>query len=314
MITVLLTILKIIVIILLCVLGLILAVLTLVLFVPVRYRITACKKAEDEVPVRVSFQVTWLLHSLNAAFRYPEQAYLRVRLFCFTIFSTNREAKEKKSGKQEREKPEAGGKAAKQEDEPKEQAGTEYTKTQESTEYTREQTAEKEKSGEDAKEEEEPEQSRSAMLHSFLKKLLDILKNIQYTIEKICGKIKEVIKNIRYYLEIVQSDPFKRAFSSCGGEALSLLRSVFPYRIRGSLLIGTGDPAGTARIIGLQGILYPLIGDHIIITPDFEHTVMEGNLSVRGKITLFRAVKTALKIYFNKDLRKVIRLLKKEAA
>lgn len=81
MITVLLTILKIIGIILLCVLGLILAVLTLALFVPVRYRITACKKAEDEVPVRVSFQVTWLLHSLNAAFRYPEQAYLRVRLF-----------------------------------------------------------------------------------------------------------------------------------------------------------------------------------------------------------------------------------------
>ena len=167
---------------------------------------------------------------------------------------------------------------------------------------------------EEGQEEGKEEPNWIRKLRAFVHRIMEILKNIKYTIQKICDKIKGITKNIRYYVEIIQSDAFLRVWRVCGGEALKLLRSVLPGKARGRLLVGTGDPASTAQIIGIHGILYPLIGDHIMVIPDFERTIVEGELLLKGKLTVFRALKTALIIYFNKDLRKVIRLLKKEAA
>ena len=78
-------------------------------------------------------------------------------------------------------------------------------------------------------------------------------------------------------------------------------------------MIGTGDPASTGQVIAIYGILYPLLGNHIDIIPDFEQQIVEGDLLIKGKITLFRLVKTAWIVYFNKDLRRLIKLLKREA-
>ena len=60
--------------------GLILVILLLVLFVPVRYKLTARRKPEEE-PIAAEVKVTWLLHIISVAFSYPKAAYVRVRLF-----------------------------------------------------------------------------------------------------------------------------------------------------------------------------------------------------------------------------------------
>ncbi|MDE6963832.1 MAG: DUF2953 domain-containing protein, partial [Lachnospiraceae bacterium] len=117
-----------------------------------------------------------------------------------------------------------------------------------------------------------------------------------------------------YYINIIKSDTFVRAFGVCSKQALSLLKSIGPRKVTGSLVIGTGDPAGTGQVMAAYGILYPLIGDHIAVTPDFERQIVEGDLLIKGKITVFRAVKTAWIIYFNRDLRRLIQLFKREAA
>ena len=38
-----------------------------------------------------------------------------------------------------------------------------------------------------------------------------------------------------------------------------------------------------------------------------------GESAVKGKITVFKALKMAIKVYFNKDIKRVIRLLNREA-
>ena len=332
MITVLLTILKIIGIILLCVLLTLFCVLLLVLFVPVRYRIETVRREGEETPFRVLLKVTWLLHILNAAFRYPGEDGLRVRVFGFTVFPARRKekAKEKETEKEEEPRDDETEKAANPQDGETKKAqemadGQEEGKPAGGGEVTGSQEREKEaqtespkgEAGQEAEEEEETEEGEPnwiRKLRAFVHRHLERLKNIKYTIQKICDKIKEITKNIRYYVEIIQSDAFLRVWRVCGGEALKLLRGVLPGKIKGRLLVGTGDPASTAQIIGIHGILYPLIGDHIMVIPDFERTIVEGELLIKGKLTVFRALKTAIIIYFNKDLRKVIRLLKKEAA
>lgn len=298
MISILLTIIKIIGIVLLCVFLLLVTVLFLVLFVPVRYQIRGCREEEDEAPVRAAVKITWLLHVINVAFRYPEEAYIKVRVFCFTVFSTRKgpetvsEEKEALAGKQGRTKetkPRAEEKPAGEED-------------REIPENKLDEKADI------------PEMEEPIKISGFLKKLFEILKNIKYTISQICDKIKHMIKNTGYYIKILKSDTFRRAWSLCSREALGLLKTILPRKLTADFTIGTGDPASTAQILSIEGILYPLVGNRISITPDFEHSIVEGSFFIKGKITVCRLLLIAVKVYFNRDLRRVIRLFKKEAA
>ena len=295
MISIFLTILKIIGIVLLSLLLLLVTVLLLILFVPVRYRVSGFRKQGDEVPVNVALKVTWFLHIVNVAFRYPEEAFIKVRLFCFTIFSTDKE----QTGKKKKEQKDLSEEAIDKEEKPK------TVTAGEETDHLEEELKEKEEAFE---KEDDPK------ISNFIKKLFSILKNIKYTICQIYGKIKHIIKNIRYYIRILKSDTFKRAWSFCSREVFILLKSILPRKFSADFVVGTGDPASTAQILSIQGILYPLVGEHINITPDFEHSIVEGNFFVKGKITVWRILLTAVRVYFNRDLRRVIRLFKKEAA
>ena len=80
------------------------------------------------------------------------------------------------------------------------------------------------------------------------------------------------------------------------------------------MLIGTGDPAGTGQVFAVYGILYPFLGSQIVVTPDFERKVIAGEIQVKGKAAVFHLLKAAWIIYFNKDLRHILKMFKREAA
>lgn len=346
---VILTILKIIGIILLVALGLILFLLLLVLFVPIRYRIDASKDAEGEQQIHALIKVTWLLHLLNIRFLYPEEAYLRVRIACFTLFRSDQPTKEAASSKKN---------AAAEKKKESEAKTVKTSKASREAEDTLLATEDVEGSGEqpqtmdedgwsridntqikpDEKKEGElkdaPKNQTENATHTetdseestskwellrekilwCIQKLWKLLKNIRYTIQSIYDKIRNIIHHIRYYYRVLQSELFRRTWEKYSKEALCLLKCIAPRKIKGYLHIGMEDPATTGQILGYYGMLYPLIGEHIDVVPEFEHVILEGSLKIRGNITLFQAVRIACTIYFDKDLQKLIRLLKREVA
>ena len=346
---VILTILKIIGIILLVVLGLILFLLLLVLFVPIRYRIDASKDAEGEQQIHALIKVTWLLHLLNIRFLYPEEAYLRVRIACFTLFRSDQPTKEAASSKKN---------AAAEKKKESEAKTVKTSKASREAEDTLLATEDVEGSGEqpqtmdedgwspidntqikpdektEAKLKDAPKNQTENATHTetdseestskwelrrekilwCIQKLWKLLKNIRYTIQSIYDKIRNIIHHIRYYYRVLQSELFHRTWEKYSKEALCLLKRIAPRKIKGYLHIGMEDPATTGQILGYYGMLYPLIGEHIDVVPDFDHVILEGTLKIRGNITLFQAVRIACTIYFDKDLQKLIRLLKREVA
>lgn len=309
----LLTILKIIGIVLLVVLLTILVLLLFVLFVPIRYEVRGSRRMEDDVPARIVVRAHWLLHIINVSFRYPEAAYVRVRIFCFTIFSTMQpgpEAEKKKETAQDAAQHTGHGTditVEKKHEMPHNMSPDEQVEDV-SMKFSDGKIG---KNSEENPREENVEEESSPKFLQFFLKLFEILKNIQYTIQKICDKIKHIIKNIRYYINVIQSEPFCSAWGVCSGEVLGLLQSIRPRKLEGSFTVGTGEPASTAQILAIHGMLYPLIGEHITVIPDFERFVIEGQFLIKGRIALFRFLKTAGRLYFHKDLRKVIRLFKK---
>lgn len=324
MIPVILNILKIIGIVLLVLLAVVLILLLLVLFVPIRYKGRIWQKPvpdqeqADTNGLKAILRAFWLLHIVNVSYSYPDAAYVRVRVFCFTVYSSNvKNEKEEKQGKKDKRKQDRqeDKKIADEDTETSKKASeTEIQRTEDHFEEVKAKEAEQDDKRDAQQEDEQRDDRQKYSFVSFIQKLLEKLRNIKYTILQICDKIKHIIANIGYYIEVIKSDTFGRAWGICSVEVISLLKKILPGKIKGRLLIGTGDPASTGQVLAAYGMLYPLIGGRIDLEPDFENKIIDGELLLKGKITVIRALKTAFVLYRNKDLRKVIKLFKREAA
>ena len=303
--TVLLLILKIFGMTLLILLGILLVLLLIVLFVPVRYQGSGSKKEGDPVPVYVQLKATWMLRIVRVSFIYPEEAFLKVRVLFFQILPVGKKKKRESIKKKDNKGcagPEAG-KTSGQRD-----PDTENIPDQKPDAECAASNAEDKDLDRDTNRGEE-----SSTLPDFIRKLFSAIRNIKYTIRKIYDKIRHIIRNIRYYINILQTESFKRAFILCKEQLFRLLKTVLPRKVSGTFTIGMEDPAATGQILSTFGILYPLIGESITVIPDFEKPVIEGSFRFKGKITVFILIRIAARFYFHKDLKRVIRLFKKEA-
>ena len=314
--SILLTILKVIGLILLCILSFLLILLLTVLFVPVRYRVKGVRKAPDFEPVDLQLKVSWLLQILSVHYHYPKPGYFIIRLFGLKIYTTDPDKPIKTKKKRKRKNSEGENVPEAEMVQTQESAVTEESAPEEENTTTEgsvgeEDTSETDSVESESIETESEEADEEPTLKKFFQKLIDILQNIRYTFQKIYDKIKEILHNIKYYTEMIQSDSFQNAFRYSKNELWKLIKKLIPGKIKATLLVGTGDPASTGNILAIHGILYPLIGNHVVITPDFENKIVEGDFLVKGKITLFRILITALRIYFHKDIRRLIKEFKK---
>ena len=329
-----LSILKIIGIILLVLLCLALLIILLVLFVPIRYRMEASKEAEGEQQIHAVVEATWLLHLLNIRFRYPEKAYIHARLAWITLFRSDQQKKNESESESDTKQTKPTSKeenpavADKKTDMLSEfESESMADSTSESVliidttlEVKRGAESDSDSDLNSVSDSEEPPENTSKLklltekVIWCARQIWKLVKNIRYTIQSFYDKIRKIVKRFRYYYKIIRSDLFRRAWEKCSGEVMRLLKSIAPQSIKGALHIGMEDPATTGQILGYYGILYPIIGGSIDVVPDFDQTICEGDIKIRGHITLFRVVKTACVMYFNKDIRRVIRLFKREVS
>jgi hypothetical protein len=153
-----------------------------------------------------------------------------------------------------------------------------------------------------------------AMIKAVRDKIVGLFNKIRYTTKEIYAKIKDVVENISYYVEIIKSDRFKKAIKLCWRQLGAIVRSIRPTKLKAQLVFGTGDPASTGQILEFYSILYPFIGNNVVITPDFEAKIMEGEFLIKGRVTVIVLLRAAWTIYRDKNIRKLIKLLKREVS
>lgn len=346
MLHILLLILKIIGIILGILLGVLLICCCLALFVPVRYQLEAKRKQEEgSPPVEMQVKITWLLHLVNIRLHYATKLQLRARIFLFTVFSLPQKQKAKKK-KRRRKGSEKSSKAAKEkkdiqkeiknDDLEKEHVEEPVKEEQHAEESTKEEQHAKEpikeerhiKEGQHVKENKIEEDGikdqnnntdensgkvkKKFSFKELAAKICRFFQNIWYTIIGICDKIKKIRENIEYYLDVLQSDAFLKSYALCKKELGRILSYIKPRKVQADLMIGMGDPAATAKILSYYGMLYPIIGGNVNIVPDFDEKRIEGNVLIKGKLKLFTFLRAAFHIYFSKDIKRLLKLFKKE--
>lgn len=315
MIHILLLLLKIIGITLLSLLGLILLIILVVLFVPIRYSLNV--EADQSVEARAC--VSWLLHLIHAKAVYDGTFGIVIRVFGIPVkrIPAPEDKKPKKSkDKQKEKRTESETKTASGEatcSEPGETAVLSETVTSEEDKRTEADNT-SDANEEDAESEDEKKEKLSLFqkLVQFVRAVRAFFSKILYTIQNICGKIEKVKELIGYYSEVLKSEEGQRTFALAKRELGRLLKHIAPTKLRGSLTIGMDDPAATGQIIAIVSMFYPIYGNNVSITADFEEKCMRGSLYLKGRIRILTLIRIAWRVYFNKDIKTFLHMLKRE--
>ena len=302
-------ILKIIGIILAVILGLILLVICIVLFVPICYK-ADLHGSGNARELTVHAKVSWLFGLIKAVFALENgKTDLSVRI-AWKKFGDSDPVEDKAEDRIE-EKPKPEKKSVMQEKqviqgEEKQddttnritdkavEDQTEKAEKSEQTAKTRPESTEKKQ----RKKKDRKEDSDSAS------KIEQIMEKIKCTYHKFCDKINEITEKKDKMSDFLTDETHKNAFLKLKNEAFHLLKKLKPKKIQGEITFGFEDPSLTGRLLAWISMIYPWIGEHTDITPDFEHRTLSGDLSIRGRLYVITPVVTAIRLILSKAVRR----------
>lgn len=319
MVSILFTVLKIIGIALLIIFGLVLFILLLILLVPVRY--SGSGSYQDGL-LAGGLRASWLLHlvSVRGEFQNKNEQVLHIYLKIFGIpfYDNLRERSPKrkhKKVKSTKNKTEGSSEIQAAEEIIPE---TDYAKEQ-SSDFVENSNTE----ADTAQADDFPKKivNRNGRKIGIIHKIKNIFtnfvkffKNIKFTFNKVCDTIVKIKCNIKYYLKVLQLDSTKRAFSACQKQLVHVLQKVLPRKYRVNLHLGFDDPAVMGEVLAVWGMFYPLHLGNIAIQPEFEQSVVEVDLSFQGHVSAVVFVRAACILFFDKDIKRLIRHLRHSEA
>ena len=361
MLSIIFLILKILGILLLILLLLILFFAVVVLFVPVRYRLTASRYEK----LKGELLVSWLLRGISLRIFYDGRALARGKVLWFRLFekqlwpfeeeeaggefgeaaepteigrpkaeAREREEKWPEAERPESEQPEAGEteepdglgkKKAEHPPLPQEEEGKE--------EEFEERLRATELSPSEGREKEEPDPALSGPSNPGIRLLLGRLKEtVKRFTRKLIGKISGFFRDFHQSLkripkiwteiknklangrqsfermrEIFTNEENREVFRLLVSRGKKLFRHVRPRKIKGKLQFGFSDPYRTGQVLTAVSPFYGLYAKELELIPDFEHEVLKGEISVKGRIRMGVVLWTGIRLFLNKNFRRLLK-------
>lgn len=333
MLHILLMILKIIGIILLAIIGIALLIVILILFVPIRYRIQAHRYDDTMAKVNVS----WLLSAIRFTLKYNgAEVDTKIRILGFDGSKfINGDTKQKQediidyTNEEEKTEPKMEPKACDTDalDENKSDNVSNNTNgigksddtnkdngidTEDSTNTDNGIDTEDSINQSDISSSKEQKKKNTRKPKNIFSRLVFKAKKIYHKFKTWCKKLMNMLKkadDIKTKLlalaEFIDSREFKDNFAFAKVQLGRLFKHIMPLKHRIKLEFGTGSPDTTGEILGALAVIMALTGMNIQVMPDFDNAIFRGEIYMKGRIRLFNILIIALKVYFNKELRRV---------
>ncbi len=201
--------------------------------------------------------------------------------------------------------------------------GTDYSDSERTARTPSGDLEEAEHSSSDSTEEplENEETDQAAAKQNIFKKLVgkirELIDRIKELYESLKAKIVSIIDSIRTkkedlsekidsFYEIVNDEDNRELVRFLWEQLKKLLRIIKPKKGKLYVHYGMDNPETTGKIAMYLAVLYGWLGIDINILPDFEQKIMEGELNLKGSIRLFGIVVIGLKVYTNKQFKKVV--------
>ena len=307
MLAVIITILKITGIVLLSILALVLLIVCLILFVPIRYRIDAAKPSPED-DITAAAKVTYLLHIISGGASYDKEFDKYARLFGIKIWPRHKKTDEAVTTGE-----------TSQSSEPSYDSAT-IADNDPTLEYHNEEADHKPVNEEDYSIDWNTDDESAASLEDDVdddEDIFDIIDRIIGTVSDkygdITGKYETIRKEIRFWDKMANDTRNRNAVALIKDLVLKLLKKIAPRKVKGLVHFGFDDPATTGKILMYLALIYPVLPRKLKVEPDFEDALVYGNCLIKGKITLFFPVVYFIRIYFNRDFKRMWRIYKKHS-
>ncbi len=278
MLAVILFILKMIGLLLLIILGAAVLALLLVLLVPFRYQAEGSFYGKPAAEAKI----TWLLRMLSVTVRYETEPDLVIRMFGVRL--------KKRSSKEE--------KAPEDKEEPRETTVKPQVSKSESVKSPDRKSV--------------SEQKKTARRSAQKQKKASVPKAKKVSaIERIRNKVQEIKEKKDEIMEILHNEEYRKTFRLVKRQLFSIIRHILPQKLQGRIRFGFDDPFKTGQILTYVSPFYGLYAKHLELIPVFEESVMEGELNMKGRIRIGTIAVKAVRLVFDKNIRKLIRKVRK---
>ena len=304
-----LLILKIIGILLLSIISLLLIIIALILFVPIRYRIIANKFEDSDFYAEI--KLTWLLHFINILIKYTDDLYYRVRVILIPIKKSDNLKKHKNNSKKTKLDPNDTKSIDEGENISDESANEDISDNEISKDKEEIVSTSDLDENDDDNIKFDENKGIIYKIRFVLTKFFEFLFNIKEKLNEAYNTVVNIVKDIDYYINALKDERNKKVISLCLSQASSIINNIKPKVFNGNLTIGIDDPYTMGQILSIYGILFPIIHDKITINPVYDKEVIEGDLYIKGRISVFVLIRAAIKIYFNRDYKRMIKIFKK---
>lgn len=148
----------------------------------------------------------------------------------------------------------------------------------------------------------------TASVQNKIRGIWQKLKNFHKTLQKIRS-------NVNWWKTFLEHPRVKAALSLVWKHAKFLLKHIFPTRTEGKIIFSSEDPAVSGTVLAVLGMTIPFHKNCVEIVPLFNgENYLRGNISARGRIYGFVFVRAAVVIYFDKNIKYVIKRWKTRRA
>lgn len=315
--------------ILLAILLILVLLVCIALFVPLRYEVEASGKDKVE-SLKAKVRFSFLLHLISGNAQYEqEQLKWNVRIAWKRLQSEGETATNSEFVTAEKPAEEQTDiEKTSEETVPAQPIEEQVTCASVSEEITRnpiasaegkadKETDEKENSKQSAKSNKEDETSKKKKVKSETsgkkkaKNETSLFQRLSKKWEEVSGKLKSLTRKKDLIKSFLSSEVHQNAFKKVGKELKRLLLRLKPQKIRGRVDFGFEDPYWTGKTLAWASIFYPFYAESLEVNPHFDDTVIDGQVSVQGKISLCMFVSCGVRLMLNKNIRLTIKHAKK---
>ena len=321
-------ILKFILIILGILLGLLLLAVLLVLFCPVRYKASAVKAEGGWKQTEGEGIVSWLFHGISLKAEWKDQQMeISFHLFGIPVDKLLKKRQEKRAvtEKSGADKISVSGTGVNREEENKKSENIEAEdlrtdrNSASGTSADTERTGNSQISGQQRLNTDDISEDTLKKRQFFIKRIRDQIRNIFQSIRtklrNIRRTFRKIKKEVSWWKAFIEHPRVTAARKLVWKHGKFLFKHVFPTKIEGQVTFSFEDPALTGATLAVLGMTIPFHKNCVQINPRFEgENYLQGNIRAKGRIYGFVFARAAVSIYFNKNIKYVIKRWKTRRA
>lgn len=279
---------------LLVLLGLVLTVLLAVLFVPIRYEAEGSFKGELLAKGQISW--LWRLFSIQAVYDGDTEVSLRI----FGVKPGRKKETAERTEKTETPDPVVTGSEKRPEEE---------VPVYESRPKAEAPASEKHQGTEEGIKEKVPAAGTKNAKNGQKKKRVrqSLFQKIKVTFQRICGKLKTAEERWQKLMEFLEKEENKNTFRLLKRQVIRFFKHVLPGKVSGTVRFGFEDPYTTGRILTYISPFYGWYGRTIQVIPVFDEQVLDGELSLKGRIRIATLLFIGFQVWRDKNFRTLLK-------